>query len=198
MLLKTPFIWCWTLQGFLGNVCEERVVAESWLCSSPSTNRQRKHAAEGVRWIFHLVTFFSQNSPEGQHKLPPCALSLSGQQWQIIIMLHVPLTSYHCQMEVAKDHTVSLGRFSVSGIFPEDEYRLLHGSKKEEQTFWKAWNPWGLCWTQLRSNFWVREEVAHNLRGPADVCSAADLLFFTQSSFLVVSERFLFCPVILQ
>lgn len=59
------------VQGFLGNVCDERVVAESWPCSSPSTNRQSKHAAEGVRWDFHLVTLFSQNSPEGQNKLPP-------------------------------------------------------------------------------------------------------------------------------
>lgn len=181
------------LQGFLGNVCEERVVAEIWLCSSPSTNRQNKHAAQGV---FQLIIFFSQNSPKEQHNLPPCSLSLSGEQWQIIIILHVPFPSYHCQMEVTKDHTVSLGLFSVGGIFPEAEYGLLHGSKKEEQAFWKVWNPWVLSWAQLRSEFWVKEEVAHSLHGPA-ACSAADLLLFSQSSFLVVSEQ-LFWPVILQ
>lgn len=178
------------LQGFLGNV------SESWLCSSPSTNRQNKHAAQGVRWVFQLVIFFSQNSPKEQHYLPPCSLSLSGEQWQIIIMVHVLFPSYHCQMEVTKDHTVSLGLFSVGGIFPEAEYGLLHGSKKEEQAFWKVWNPWVLCWAQLRSEFWVKEEVAHILHDPA-VCSATDLLFFSQSSFLVVSEG-LFWPVILQ
>lgn len=136
------------LQGFLGNVCEERVVAEIWLCSSPSTNRQNKHA----QGVFQLIIFFSQNSPEEQHNLPLCSLSLSGEQWQIIIILHVPFPSYHCQMEVTKDHTVSLGLFSVGGIFPEAEYGLLHGSKKEEQAFWKVWNPWVLSWAQLRSN----------------------------------------------
>lgn len=50
----------------------------------------------------------------------------------------MPFPSYHCQMEVTKDHTMSLELFAVGGIFPEDEYGLLHGSKKEEQAFWKV------------------------------------------------------------
>lgn len=41
-------------------------------------------------------------------------------------------------MELIEDHTVSLRLFSIGGIFPEDEYGLLHGSKKEEQAFWKG------------------------------------------------------------
>lgn len=123
MILKTQFILYGVepLKTFLGNVWEERIVAESWLCV-PSANRQRRHAAWGVRWVFYLVTLFSQNSPEGQHKLLPCVLCLSEQQcYHFRLMLHVPFPSCHCQMELTQDNTVWLGLIFIGGVSPELE-----------------------------------------------------------------------------
>jgi len=50
---------------------------------------------------------------------------------------------------------------------------------------------------QLRSDFWFRVEVAHSLHGPADLCRVSGFLCFASGSFPVISEGFLFCPVIL-